>query len=47
MGNNNSSDKIKDFFNKDVKNVFGKIGDIQVLRYYSIHILVTFVLLMN
>ena len=28
MGNNNSSDKIKDFFNKDLKNVFGKIGDI-------------------
>ena len=29
MGNNNSTnDKIKDFFNKDVKNVFSKIGDI-------------------
>ena len=27
MGNNNSSDKIKDFFNKDVKDVFGKIGN--------------------
>ena len=29
MGNTNSTnDKIKDFFNKDVKNVFGKIGEI-------------------
>ena len=29
MGNTNSTnDKIKDFFNKDVKNVFSKIGDI-------------------
>ena len=28
MGNTNSTnDKIKDFFNKDVKNVFGKIGN--------------------
>ena len=29
MGNTNSTnDKIKDFFNRDVKNVFSKIGDI-------------------
>ena len=29
MGNSNSTnDKIKDFFNRDVKDVFGKIGDI-------------------
>ena len=29
MGNTNSTnDKIKDFFNRDVKNVFGKIGNI-------------------
>ena len=29
MGNTNSTnDKIKDFFNKDVKNAFSKIGDI-------------------
>ena len=29
MGNTNSTnDKIKDFFNKDVKDVFGKIGNI-------------------
>ena len=29
MGNSNSTnDKIKDFFNKDVKDVFGKIGNI-------------------
>ena len=29
MGNTNSTnDKIKDFFNKDLKSVFGKIGDI-------------------
>ena len=29
MGNTNSTnDKIKDFFNKDLKNVFSKIGDI-------------------
>ena len=29
MGNTNSTnDKIKDFFNRDVKNVFGKIGEI-------------------
>ena len=29
MGNSNSTnDKIKDFFNRDLKNVFGKIGDI-------------------
>ena len=28
MGNSNSTnDKIKDFFNRDVKNVFGKIGN--------------------
>ena len=28
MGNTNSTnDKIKDFFNRDVKNVFGKIGN--------------------
>ena len=28
MGNTNSTnDRIKDFFNKDVKNVFGKIGN--------------------
>ena len=28
MGNTNSTnDKIKDFFNKDVKNVFSKLGD--------------------
>ena len=28
MGNTNSTnDKIKDFFNKDVKDVFGKIGN--------------------
>ena len=28
MGNSNSTnDKIKDFFNKDVKDVFGKIGN--------------------
>ena len=28
MGNSNgTNDKIKDFFNKDVKDVFGKIGN--------------------
>ena len=29
MGNTNSTnDKIRDFFNKDLKGVFGKLGDI-------------------